>query len=135
MTDEAANQSNPLFQQLTAMLATSALQHLGVLPGSEEQGTDLETASMTIDMLDMLAAKTKGNLSTEEHQMLSESLSSIKMAFVQVQGRGDAPPAPPTEEAAPPAPPEAPADAVDRDFKVPERASEEKQPKFHKKYE
>ena len=84
MTEE----TNPLFQHLVAMLATSARQHLGALPGAEGQEPDAEAASLTIDMLDTLAAKTRGNHSDDEETMLTEALSSLKMAFVQVQNQG-----------------------------------------------
>ena len=36
------------------------------------------------DMLEVLAEKTRGNLSEEEDQMLQETISQVKMAFVQL---------------------------------------------------
>lgn len=134
MTEE----TSPLFQHLVAMLATSALQHLGALPGAEGQEADPEAASMTIDMLDVLAAKTRGNLSADEDKMLTEALSSLKMAFVQVQNQDAGAPmsdeAPP-EAATPGEGPEIASEEAGPELEVPEAAAEEKQPKFHKKYE
>ena len=38
---------------------------------------------MFIDQLEMIEAKTKGNLSKDEHRLLMQSLMSLRMAFVE----------------------------------------------------
>jgi len=91
---------------------------------------------MTIDMLDMLKARTQGNLDDKEARMLSDMLATLQMNFVQVRNEapdssddGDTPaaddaPASPDEPEAEGA---APADDV-------AAGSESKEPKYHKSY-
>jgi len=59
-------------------------------PSPEEAAKQLETAHLTarhiIDTLSMLQAKTKGNLTDEEHQFLETSLTELRMAYVRVAG-------------------------------------------------
>jgi hypothetical protein len=63
----------------------TALMLLGQVPNPEngERVQDLEGARMFIDQLEMLEAKTKGNLLKQEDQLLKQSLMSLRMAFVQ----------------------------------------------------
>jgi hypothetical protein len=115
-----------LFTQLIVMLATSALQQLGKLvnPVTQKSEVDLEGAQAAIDLLDMLEAKTKGNVDKDEERMLRETIMGVKMNFVETMestGGGES-----KEPAAPPPP-------------VAEKAPEAKkpdgqEPKFHKKY-
>jgi len=134
-----SEETSALFQHLVAMLATSALQHLGVLPGAEDQEPDPQAASLTIDMLDMLVAKTHGNLSPDEAKMLGEATSSLKMAFVQTRHRGrdeaaaEAAPSP-DDAGATESGGEAPGEERPG-LEIPDRDREEKQPRFHKKYD
>jgi hypothetical protein len=71
---------------LISMLATQALFALGLLQikGQEGREPDLEMAKYNIDMLDVLVEKTKGNLTEEEEQALSTTLSELRMGFVKV---------------------------------------------------
>jgi hypothetical protein len=74
---------------LINMLATQALFAMGVLrvKGQEEREPDMEMARYNIDMLQVLEEKTKGNLSDEEAAALKNTLSELRMGFVQlVQG-------------------------------------------------
>jgi hypothetical protein len=73
---------------LISMLATQALFALGLLQikGQEGREPDLEMAKYNIDMLDVLVEKTKGNLTEEEEQVLSTTLSELRMGFVKVAG-------------------------------------------------
>jgi hypothetical protein len=68
------------------MLTTQALFALGLIRmrGEEERGPDLEMARYNIDMLETLAEKTKGNLTPQEEQMLTNTLSDLRMGFVSV---------------------------------------------------
>ncbi len=74
-----------LFMHLVSMLAMSAMQQLGQLvnPASGKAERHLDAAQVTIDLLDMLAAKTRGNLGTAESKMLQDTLMSLKMTFVE----------------------------------------------------
>jgi hypothetical protein len=74
------------FAALVSMLTTQALFALGLIRvrGEEERGPDLEMARYNIDMLEMLAEKTKGNLTPEEQKMLKNTLADLHMGFVSV---------------------------------------------------
>ncbi len=71
---------------LINMLTTQALFALGLLQlkGEEQRGPDLELARYNIDMLQTLEAKTKGNLTSEEQQLLKNTLSDLRMGYVNV---------------------------------------------------
>jgi hypothetical protein len=66
-------------------LNTSALFHLGEIADPETGGTrqDLVLAKHTIDTLDLLKEKTKGNLTDEEENMLEKFLYDLKMRYVK----------------------------------------------------
>ena len=74
------------FAALVSMLATQALFALGLIRvrGEEEREPDLEMARYNIDMLEMLAEKTKGNLTPEEEKMLKNTLGDLRMGFVNI---------------------------------------------------
>ncbi|MDH7600287.1 MAG: DUF1844 domain-containing protein [Sedimentisphaerales bacterium] len=74
------------FPGLVNMLATQALFALGLLrfKGQPQQPPDLEAARYNIDMLALLEEKTKGNLSSDEVQILIETLHQLRLAFVEV---------------------------------------------------
>ena len=60
-------------------------------------------ARQSIDMLSILADKTKGNLTTEESRLLDNALFELRMGFLEITqalarsaaGRGGAPGVPP----------------------------------------
>jgi hypothetical protein len=52
-------------------------------PMTGKTETDLESARLFIDQLEMLEAKTRGNLTPEEQQLLKQNLMTARMAFVQ----------------------------------------------------
>jgi hypothetical protein len=68
---------------------TQGLVLLGEVPNpltnSKEQ--DLQGARHTIDILSMLEEKTKGNLSTEESQLLGSVLYELRMKFMAKTNR------------------------------------------------
>ena len=74
-----------LFANLIMMLASSVMQQMGktVNPMTGKAEVDLQTARMTIDMIVMLQAKTKGNCDETEDAMLKDLLSSLQMNFVE----------------------------------------------------
>ncbi|MDZ7378161.1 MAG: DUF1844 domain-containing protein [candidate division KSB1 bacterium] len=73
-----------LFMNLVMMFHTAAMQHMGRLknPLTDKIERDLLQAQMSIDMLDMLKAKTKGNLSDEETRFLDRVISELKLNYV-----------------------------------------------------
>jgi Domain of unknown function (DUF1844) len=100
------------FIEFVVMHAQNAALFLGQIPNPKTgQGeVNLDLARMFIDQLAMIQEKTRGNLTSEEAKVLSNALSNLQMAYVEVareQPKGAAQPEAP--EAAPSAsPPEHP---------------------------
>ncbi len=121
-----------LFAQLVLQQSNMAMMFLGKMPRPEsgEAVQDLEAARMFIDQLEMLEAKTKGNLTREEASVLKQNLMGLRLAFVQaVESPKDAK-APQAEGSPPAGQPEGsrePAPAAPA-------AEEEHRKKFSKKY-
>ena len=78
-------QSGDMFQGLVISLAAATMQHLGktLNPVTNKIEKNLDAASSTIDMLDMLEAKTKGNLSDNEAKLLKSILAELKLNYVE----------------------------------------------------
>ena len=76
------------FAQLVMMQAQNILYLLGRLPGPQGQVPPLQLpeAKMLIDQLEMLQAKTKGNLSAQEQKLLDNSVTQMRLAFVEASG-------------------------------------------------
>ncbi len=74
-----------LFAHLVIQNTNMALMFMGHAPNPEtgERMHDLETTRMFIDQLEMLEVKTKGNLSREEEKLLQQSLTHLRLAFVE----------------------------------------------------
>ena len=70
--------------QLVLMFQAAALQQLGKLknPLTDKIEQDLKQAQISIDMLEMLHSKMKGNLSSEEERLLSSTLQDLKLNYV-----------------------------------------------------
>ena len=75
------------FNSLVASFATQALIQLGQVenPLTGKTGFDPVAAKYTIDLLDMLKNKTRGNLEPEEERQLDTILYDLKMRFVRAQ--------------------------------------------------
>ena len=80
-----------MFMILCNQLSSSAWVQLGKLPDPVTNKTNrhLEAASLTIDILDALAEKTKGNLSEEEDRYLSGTLSQLKLNYLEEMKKPD----------------------------------------------
>lgn len=75
---------------LINMMTTQALFAMGVLQvkGQEEHPLDLDLARHYIDMLEVLQEKTKGNLTEDEAGALKNTLTELRMGFVQITTQG-----------------------------------------------
>jgi hypothetical protein len=73
-----------LFMQLVLQNQQLAMMSMGKLknPVSDKIERNLEFAKMSIDTLDMLASKTKGNLSEYEEKFLAEIIKDLKLNYV-----------------------------------------------------
>jgi hypothetical protein len=75
------------FEILISMMFTQAMSMLGHIPdpAGAEIPVNKPYAKHTIDTLEMLGEKTKGNLTEEESAMLSEALHALRMAYVNTK--------------------------------------------------
>ena len=73
------------FANFVLSLSTSALYHFGDFPDQDGEKTEknLPAVKQTIDILDMLHEKTKGNLDENEKQLIDGVLYELKMRFVK----------------------------------------------------
>ncbi len=100
-------ESNSLFLGLVASLHSSGMVQLGKfanpLTGKVER--DLQAVRQTIDLLEMLQVKSRGNLSEEEVRFIEHSLYELRMNYLD-ESRNPSSAAPDRE---PPPSPENPA--------------------------
>jgi hypothetical protein len=120
-----------LFAHMVMQQSNIAMMLLGKTAHPETGKTmiDLDSAKLFIDQLEMLEAKTKGNLSHDEANLLKQSLMSLRMAFVEAVNaapaeRSEEKPLPEEKKEAPPANAASTAPA----------GQEESHKKFSKKY-
>jgi len=73
------------FTNFVLSLSTSALFHFGDFPEDEGGKTEknLPAVKQTIDILDMLNEKTKGNLDDNEGKLIQGVLYELKMRYVK----------------------------------------------------
>lgn len=76
------------FANFVISLSTSALFHFGDFPEYEggKAEKNLPAAKQTIDILDMLNEKTKGNLDANEQNLIQGVLYELKMRYVKEKG-------------------------------------------------
>lgn len=96
MADQTTTGATPKVGQMPKMdfsmfivsLNSSALVHLGILddPGTGRKEKNLVAAKQTIDILGMLQEKTKGNLTSDEEQMLRHILYDLRVIYVRESG-------------------------------------------------
>ncbi|MGH7984533.1 MAG: DUF1844 domain-containing protein [Candidatus Udaeobacter sp.] len=74
------------FIEFVVMHAQNAALFLGQIPNPKtgEPEVNLDFAKMFIDQLAMIQEKTRGNLTSEEAKVLSNALSNLQMAYVEV---------------------------------------------------
>lgn len=73
-----------LLLQLVSMFQFASLQHMGKLknPVSDKVERDLVQAHATIDMIEMLHVKMRGNLSPDEEKMFTMLLQELQLNYV-----------------------------------------------------
>jgi Domain of unknown function (DUF1844) len=89
---DQADRLSVLFAQLVMQQANMATMFLGKVahPETGEVVKNIDAARLFIDQLEMLEAKTKGNLDKDEAALLKQSLMSLRMAFVEAVESGPA---------------------------------------------
>jgi hypothetical protein len=86
MSDSGFPLPPPTFEFLVFSLKTQAEMQLGLFQfgGESNESPDLPAARHAIDLLAMIAEKTRGNLSLEEQRLVENSLTELRFRFVQV---------------------------------------------------
>jgi hypothetical protein len=95
-----------LFANMVIQQTNMAMMMLGKVahPETGQFMHDMEAAKMFIDQLEMLEAKTKGNLTKQEEGLMKQALAALHMAFVEaVDAPGGQSPQPHVEQGEPPA--------------------------------
>lgn len=113
-----------MFMQLVIMLSSSAMHHLGKIinPATGKTELNLEAAQATIDMVEMIEAKTRGNLDKDEERLLKNTLTSLRMNYVE------------TANSAPAASASEKREDSGGEGKDSTGGAADKEPKFHKAY-
>ena len=81
-----------LFMQLVMQNQQIAIMSMGKLkhPVTDKIERNLELAKVSIDTLDMLKTKTKGNLSDYEEKFLDEVIRELKLNYVEEVNKNQA---------------------------------------------
>lgn len=85
-TTEQDNRFNNfvLLQAQNAGLFLAQLPH----PATGEKNLNLKAASSVIDSLEMMAEKTKGNLTTEEEKLLNAAIENLNKLYKNAEELG-----------------------------------------------
>lgn len=89
---EGKTTSSPMpeltFSTFVFSLNSSALVHLGAIkaPSGDKNLRDLSLAKQTIDILGILEEKTRGNLSSDEENLLKNILHDLRLMYVREKG-------------------------------------------------
>jgi len=80
--------NDQLFMQLIYMFHTSAMQGLGKIADPTGQvSRNLEYVSQTIDLMEMLKVKTKGNITDEIEKLFDGMLAELRLNYVDEKAR------------------------------------------------
>ena len=79
----AAPEADPRFNEFIILQAQNAGLFLGQIPNphSGEKQINLRAARSVIDSLEMLAFKTRGNLTTSEGKLLTTALDNLRPLY------------------------------------------------------
>ena len=76
------------FNTMVLLHASGAMVHLGEVanPETGKETVNLPMAKFSIDMLELLREKTRGNLTPDEQNFINGNLSTLRMKYVSKQG-------------------------------------------------
>jgi PIN domain nuclease of toxin-antitoxin system len=79
------DKNSQLFFSLIYTFQMQAMMQMGKLknPMTEKVEKDMDAASMSIDMIEMLNSKTQNNLNDDEKRFVTQVLSDLKLNFVE----------------------------------------------------
>ena len=88
-SSQPAPEAMPEFETLVSYLSTTAMYQLSLLPGpdGERMPPDPVNARRTIDLLEVLQKKTRGNLTADETRLLDEVLYELRASYLEVEKR------------------------------------------------
>jgi hypothetical protein len=88
---DASEKNQLYFSQLVLMFHAAAMQQMGKTksPLTDKIERDLSAAQGSIDLLDMLKEKTKGNLNADEERLLLNVLKELKLNYVDELNKPD----------------------------------------------
>jgi hypothetical protein len=80
-----------LFMQLVMQNQQIAMMSMGKLkhPVTDKIERNLDLVKVSIDTLDMIKVKTKGNLSTNEERFLDEVIRELKLNYVDEKNKDE----------------------------------------------
>ena len=82
--DDLKQKYSQLFLYLLSSFEMSALVQMGKIknPATDKLEKDLMQAQLSIDIIDMMKEKTKGNLSDDEQTFLDNMIAQLKLNYV-----------------------------------------------------
>ncbi|HEY5705709.1 MAG TPA: DUF1844 domain-containing protein [Terrimicrobiaceae bacterium] len=91
-TSTQSGELSQKFIEFVMMQAQQASLFLGRIPNPQSGQSDvlLDPAKLFIDHLEMLREKTRGNLTSQETEILDSVLTDLRMAFVQASSAAKA---------------------------------------------
>jgi Domain of unknown function (DUF1844) len=86
---ETSDEISPAFETLVSYLSTTAMLQLGLLTDASgiAQMPDLATARRTVELLEVLREKTRGNLTRGETQLVEGVLYELHLSVVELEKR------------------------------------------------
>ena len=93
MSQEDPSKEEQSFMYLVGTFQSSAWIAMGKMknPMTGKVEQNLDQASFYIDLLNMIQVKTKGNLSEYEEQMLINTVSELKLNFIEEKKKTEEP--------------------------------------------
>jgi hypothetical protein len=81
------SEPDPRFNEFVILQAQNAGLFLGKIPNPQtgETSVNLRAAKSVIDSLEMLASKTRGNLTASEEKLLATALQNLKPLYQAAQ--------------------------------------------------
>ncbi len=89
---EAESKADPIFISLVLSIQMAAMQQMGKVasPITGKVERNLEQCRASIDMLEMISRKTKGNLETDEEKLINNVLYELRMNFMDEANKPEA---------------------------------------------
>ena len=83
--------ADPRFNEFILIQAQNAGLFLGQLPNPQtgENTVNIRAAKSVMDSLEMLASKTKGNLTSSEAKLLETALTNLRPIYEQASSQAD----------------------------------------------